>query len=71
MRDGSWFEKGETVVRRRQKSYFIFLRTPTVNCGELLSYFSQLDEQEGRITYPSNNKSITVEATGNSFAVAT
>jgi len=34
---------------------------PTVDCGEQLRYFHQLDKQEGWITYPSHGNSKTAE----------
>jgi len=40
--------------------YFIFHK-PTVDCGELLRYFPQPDTEEGWITYPSHDKSNTVD----------
>jgi hypothetical protein len=44
--------------------YFI-LYIPTVDCGELLQYFPQLDKQEGWITCPSHGNSKTVETAEN------
>jgi len=43
--------------------YFIsfILHMRTVDCGELLRYFPQLDKQEVRITYPSHGNSKRVE----------
>jgi len=55
----------------QKKSYFFLiffysiLYMPTVDCGELLRYFAQLDKQEGWITYPSHGNSNTVETAGN------
>ena len=40
--------------------YFIFYK-PTVDCGELLRFFAQLDKQEGQITYSSHGNSNTVD----------
>jgi len=38
---------------------------PTVDCGQQLKYFPQLDKQEGWITYPLHGNSKTVESTVN------
>ena len=46
---------------------FILFYKPTVDCGELLRYFAQLDEQEGWITYPSHGNSNTVDTAGECF----
>jgi hypothetical protein len=37
---------------------------PTVDCGELLRHFPQLDKQEGCITYPSHGNNKRVENAG-------
>ena len=43
--------------------YFTFHKL-TVDCGEMLRYFAQLDKQEGWITYPSHGNSSTVDTAG-------
>lgn len=53
----------------RKKCYFIsfhfLLHMPTVECGEELRYFPQLDTQQGWITYPSHFNSKRAETAGN------
>jgi len=46
--------------------YFIFHK-PTVDCGELFSYFVQLDKQESWITYPSYGNCNTIDTAGDCF----
>jgi hypothetical protein len=59
------------VVLHRKKTLFHFilfyciLHMLTVDCGELLRYFPQLDKQEGWITYPSHENGKTGENAGN------
>jgi hypothetical protein len=43
--------------------YFIFYKL-TVDCGELLRFFAQLDKQEDQITYSSHGNSNTVDTAG-------
>ena len=43
--------------------YFIFHK-PTVDCGESLRYFPQLDKQEGWNTCPSHGNSNTIDTAG-------
>jgi hypothetical protein len=44
--------------------FHFILHMPTVDCGEQLRYFSQLDKQEGWITCPSQGNSKTAEIAG-------
>jgi len=56
------------VPHKKKLFYFIFyfiLHMLTLDCGELLRYFPQLDKQEGWITYPSHGNSKTAKTAGN------
>ena len=57
-------QDSNVVPRRNVIILYCILHMPTVDCGELLWYFPQLDKQEAWINYPTHVNSNTVDTAG-------